>query len=124
MPDLTNLKVLVIEDNEDLVRFHLRWMEKSGITVLYSLNGNDGVEQLRSNPDTDLVVLDMNLPDTSGDKVFVELRSLKNDIPIIFYSGYSNRLGSIKEQPNIRILSKPFFLPALKDMVGELTNRK
>ncbi len=124
MPDLANLKILVVEDNEDLVRFHVRWMEKSGIKVIYSLDGNGGIEEMKANPDTDLVILDMNLPDTSGDKVFVELRKLKADIPVIFYSGYSNRLGGIAEEPNIRILSKPFFLPALKDMVGELTGRK
>ena len=123
MPDLAGLKILVVEDNEDLVRFHVRWMEKSGVSPVYSLTGNGGVEQLRENPDVDVVILDMNLPDITGDKVFVELRQIKPELPVIFYSGYSNLLGGIEAQANIRILSKPFYLPTLKDMVAEMVGR-
>lgn len=124
MPDLSDLKILIIDDTEDLIRFHLRWMEKDNIETFYSMNGQDGIDILRENPEIDLVVLDMNLPDKSGDLVFGELRAINPDLPVIVYSGYSSRLNMLENESNIKILGKPFFLPALKDMIGEMTGRK
>ena len=123
MSDLTGLKVLVIEDMPDLVKFHERWMGMEKVKVLSSLTGKGGIETLSRNPDIDLVILDMALPDMTGDQVFFELRKLNRDLPVIVYSGYNNRMDNLKDQQNIRLLNKPFFLPALKEMVVEMTGR-
>lgn len=123
MANLSNLNVLVIEDMPDLVKFHERWMGMEKVKVFSSLTGKGGVSLLEQNPDIDLVILDMTLPDMNGDQVFFELRKIKPELPVIIYSGYNNRMNSLSDQQNIRMLNKPFFLPTLRSMVGEMSGR-
>jgi len=123
MADLADLKVLVVDDMEDLVRFHKRWMGLEHIKVVSSLTGGGGVEQLRQNPDVDVILLDLVLPDMDDIQVFAEMRKLKPDVPVIVYSGHNDWLAKWSSQPNLKTLNKPFFLPTLKNMVGEMTGR-
>ena len=41
MPELSGLKILIIEDVQELVSYHLKWMRLQNIDTIYSLNGVD-----------------------------------------------------------------------------------
>jgi CheY-like chemotaxis protein len=43
----------------------------------------------------DLIIADMTMPNLTGDKLSVELMSIRPDIPIIICTGYSNTIRSI-----------------------------
>ncbi|MFH0914681.1 MAG: response regulator transcription factor [Chloroflexota bacterium] len=77
------MKVLVIEDDPGIVEtvslcFQLRW---SSTTVLSASEGLKGAEMVeRENPD--LVILDVELPDTDGFQVLREIRHF-SQVPVI-----------------------------------------
>jgi DNA-binding response OmpR family regulator len=73
--------VLVVEDEpklRDLVRSYL---ERDGFSVLTAATGSDGV-QLALTAQPDLVILDLGLPDISGETVAQEVRTA-TAIPIV-----------------------------------------
>ena len=114
MTGLKGVKVLVIEDIEDLLEFHRRWLTQRGAVFVGSLDGQGGIEKLRENLDISVVVLDMVLPDISGHAVFEELRRLKPDIPVVICTGYANLIEEYKGKHNVEGIHKPFQLPVLE----------
>src|SRR5688500_12193379 len=66
-------KVLIIDDEPDLVSALAAYFERAGHEVARALTAQEGIEAFRrSRPD--LVLLDVKLPDKSGFDVLSELR--------------------------------------------------
>ncbi|MBF8189670.1 response regulator transcription factor [Nonomuraea sp. K274] len=66
------MRVLVVEDQADLVEILLDGLRAEGMAVDGALGGADALEQLAVNR-YDVVVLDRDLPDVHGDEVCKEL---------------------------------------------------
>jgi DNA-binding response OmpR family regulator len=76
-----DIKVLIIDDEEKIVEVIKSYMEKEGFTAATAYNGKEALEQYKSfNPD--LVILDLMLPDVSGEEICKHIRSM-GDTPII-----------------------------------------
>lgn len=84
-------KILVIDDSVLLHRVYvsaLRRHTELGLTLLLAWNGMEGWTLLQSNPDTDLILLDVNMPVMNGHE-FLEWRrrdAALARIPIIMCS--------------------------------------
>ena len=57
-------KILLVDDEEDILEFLKYNLEQENFEVLVSTNGNDALEQISQNPD--LIVLDILLPEIDG----------------------------------------------------------
>ena len=68
-------RLLWVDDEIDLLRPHLLFMQGRGYHVDAVSNGDDALELLRLSP-YDLVLLDEQMPGRSGMQVFDELRRL------------------------------------------------
>jgi len=81
--------VLVAEDYES--NFHLleTILKIMDIKVLWVKNGNDAIESCISNPDIDLVLMDIKMPDISGYKATEEIKKKRPDLPIIAQTAYA-----------------------------------
>ena len=58
--------ILVIDDSSALRRTLALTLEHKGYRVLQARDGNEGLEQLRSNLQTDLVICDIEMPNVNG----------------------------------------------------------
>lgn len=102
-------------------------LERSGYKVLETTDGSEGLRLLLSNS-VDAIILDYQLPGTSGDVIATQMKLVKPEVPIILLSAYGplpkNKLKSVdmflfKSQPPRVLLStldqvlngwsKPFF---------------
>ena len=78
---MINQPILVIEDDSKIARVVKVYLEGAGYRVVHADTGKDAIEAaLREMPL--LAVLDLMLPDTSGEEVCQELRHI-GDFPII-----------------------------------------
>jgi two-component system alkaline phosphatase synthesis response regulator PhoP len=75
------MKILVIEDEQELVRVLRSYLEKAGFEVLTASRGDTGLTTWE-NTRPDLVILDLNLPGKDGLDVAREMRR-NADTPII-----------------------------------------
>ncbi len=74
-------KILVVDDEERMVRFiHLN-LEHDGFQVIEAFNGNQAINKARSNL-PDLVLLDVMMPDLDGFEVLRVLREVST-VPVI-----------------------------------------
>ena len=75
-------RLLWVDDEIDLLRPHLLFMQGRGYHVDAVSNGDDALELLRLSP-YDLVLLDEQMPGRSGMEVFDELRRLDARVPVV-----------------------------------------
>jgi DNA-binding response OmpR family regulator len=81
---MTAKRILVIEDDKDIVELVRYNLEKDGFQVLTSGDGSMGLAQVRKTP-PDLLVLDLMLPKLSGLEICKEIRrdASLNRLPIL-----------------------------------------
>lgn len=74
-------KILVVEDEKKIAKVIAAYLEREGYDVITTASGTQALRMAESeNPD--MVVLDLMLPDLSGEEVCAELRR-RSDVPII-----------------------------------------
>src|SRR5258707_10339403 len=81
-------RVLIVEDEPDLVRGLRDALEFEGFEILSSGLGREGVRLARDRA-PDLVLLDLMLPDMNGFAVCEEIRAPKPVLPIIMLTARS-----------------------------------
>lgn len=87
-------KVLIIDDEEDLVRLLKTVLQKEGIEQIVTAGtAKDGLKQFQSHA-PDLVLLDIMLPDGEGYEVCKQIRTTSN-IPILFLSAKTEEIDKI-----------------------------
>ncbi|GAB4489025.1 MAG: response regulator transcription factor [Anaerolineales bacterium] len=82
MPDeIERRKILVVDDEERMVRFIRLNLEHDGFQVSEAFNGRQAIQKLRDvNPD--LILLDVMMPDLDGFEVLEMVREISN-VPVI-----------------------------------------
>jgi CheY-like chemotaxis protein len=78
-------KVLVIDDDIRNVFALTSMLEQRGMKVVFAENGREGVERLQQHPNTDLVLLDIMMPEMDGYETAGAIRSMPRfeHLPII-----------------------------------------
>ena len=78
-------KVLIVDDDVRNVFALTSVLEGHGMEVLYAENGRDGLESLRANPDVDLVLMDIMMPELDGYETMQTVRKTSGfeRLPII-----------------------------------------
>lgn len=76
-----NKRILVVDDEERIVRFIRLNLEQDGFRVEEAFNGKDALDKLRQTL-PDLILLDVMLPDIEGFDVLAMIRE-NHDVPII-----------------------------------------
>jgi two-component system KDP operon response regulator KdpE len=79
--DLTNKRILVVDDEERIIRFIRLNLEQDGFQVEEAFTGKDAMNSLRETL-PDLILLDVMLPDIDGFEVLRMIRE-NHDVPII-----------------------------------------
>lgn len=116
-------RILVVED-ELLVRmFAVDVLEEEGFAVDQAGDGGEALTLL-SQADASLraVVVDLGLPDRSGDQLAAQMQTERPELPIVIASGRSER--ELRERfagdQRIAILVKPYTAAMLTDALASL----
>jgi PAS domain S-box-containing protein len=86
---LENKKILVVDDDEQN-RFSIsKLLETNKANVIQAVNGKNALEVWKVNPDIDVVLMDIMMPEMDGYEATAELRKLKggDKVPIIALTG-------------------------------------
>ena len=85
-------KVLVVDDDPDVVTFNVTIVEELGYTPLIAKNGEEGLRIVREEK-PDLVILDVLMPRQSGVRLYRELKTDESlgQIPVIMLSAIAEK---------------------------------
>ena len=89
-----NEKILIIEDEEDLVKGLELNLVDEGYEVDYALNGKEGLEKALAEP-PDLILLDIMMPGMDGLEVCRRLRENKMNVPILMLTAKGEEIDKV-----------------------------
>lgn len=113
-------KILLIDDEPDLVDIIKTRLEISDFNVITAYDGEEGLRKLlKEKPD--LVLLDLRMPKMDGYTFIKEARVNKTvkDIPIIVVTGVENIQDILKLEGVRDYIEKPFDIEILLEKIDE-----
>ena len=120
-------RILFIDDEEVLLEIGSQILEQLGYEVVTKKSSVRALELFRAEPDRfDLVITDMTMPHMTGDKLALELMTIRPHIPIILCTGHS-RLVSEEKAKDIGIgafVMKPLVMRNLAETVRKVLDEK
>jgi PAS domain S-box-containing protein len=119
-------RILIVDDEAKNVDICKSMLERLGYHVRCTTSAEKALEEFRLFSDQfDLVITDMTMPKITGDRLALELLSIKPEIPVILSTGFSERITSEKaESLGIRkLLNKPFSINEVACLIRSTLDR-
>ena len=82
------LKIIVADDDETSTKLLSNYFRKSGHQIIPVSTGLKAIESCRKNPDTDLVLMDIQMPEMDGYRATKKIRQFNKDVIIIAQTAY------------------------------------
>ena len=79
---MENIKILWVDDEIDVLKPHILFLEQKGYDVDVSNNGSEALEMVRENP-YDIVFLDEQMPGISGIETLEQMKSEYPNLPVV-----------------------------------------
>ena len=117
---------IIIADDEQLIRKLVNdFLTNSGYTVLEAQDGAEALKLFEENPDTDLLILDIMMPEYDGWEVARTVRKT-SDVPIMMLTARSQDFDQITgfESGADDYVTKPFSPAVLVKRVEAILKRK
>ncbi len=114
-------KVLVTDDEEDilvLLKFRLQF---SGYEIIQATNGEETLSKVKTEK-PDILILDYKLPDMDGDKIARLVKEERN-IPILIFTANINFLKTAQCEAIDDFILKPFDPEDLLGKIGSLLDK-
>jgi len=120
---LESRTVLLVEDEQALLKLARRTLTSIGFTVLEATNGSQALEiARRTEARIDLLLTDVIMPDTSGFDLAEQLAPLRPQMSVLYMSGYSDAALAKRgiRETEISIVHKPFTRDELTRRIEEV----
>jgi two-component system, cell cycle sensor histidine kinase and response regulator CckA len=104
-------KILVVDDEFPVRNVLAVSLEHLGYTVDTAASGMEALEKFKQAAGRyDLVILDMLMPQMTGDQVFEQLQLLRAGLPVLLISGFSSEenVRKVLDRGGKGLLQKPF----------------
>lgn len=88
-------KVLVLDDEDNIRSFIVINLKRAGYETVEADTGKDALEQFRRNPDVDVALLDVMLPDIDGFEVCRAIRAASKRVGIIMLTARTQEMDKV-----------------------------
>ena len=85
---LKGKKILIVEDDLSSRLYLNKILEKTGVSILNAGDGQEAVNVALSNPDLDIILMDIQLPVMDGYSALSKIREFRKDLIIIAQTAY------------------------------------
>ena len=92
--------VLVAEDYESNYYLLETILKTMDIKVLWVKDGTDAIESCLSNPDIDLVLMDIMMGETNGLEILDQIQAVHPQLTVIMMTGYASADTAIESSKN------------------------
>lgn len=116
------VRVLVIEDEILIQMLAVQYLEDAGFIAETADSAAEALDKLQSaNGEVGAIILDIGLPDRSGDVLTREIRAIYPSVPIVLATGHlrSDFQSVVDDHRGIAFLSKPYSADSLISALRE-----
>ena len=82
-----DIKILVIDDEEDFRMLMKMWLESKGYSVIQAPDGAAGIEVVKAEK-PNIIFVDLRMPGMDGSETISGIRQFDKKVPIIIISSY------------------------------------
>jgi len=86
--DWSSKKCLLVDDNKDVLIYLNRILTDTGVAIITARSGFEALAIIKANPDIDVVLLDMQMPEMNGIEATKEIRKIRKNLPIIAQTAF------------------------------------
>jgi two-component system cell cycle sensor histidine kinase/response regulator CckA len=114
--------LLIVDDEEALLRVAARLLEKAGYRVLVAHNGVEGLDLWHQRrPEIALILSDVSMPRMGGHDLLERVRAEAPDLPFIVMSGEPEGEAEYLERfTRVQLMTKPWEAAALLAVIRDL----
>jgi len=100
--------ILIVEDDADIGELMQLLLEREGYSVSVASDGLEALQQLRTEVEPDLILLDLMMPRMDGEQFLKRMRADHHaDIPVVILSGHVSAQAKARELHAACCLMKP-----------------
>jgi two-component system, cell cycle sensor histidine kinase and response regulator CckA len=124
-PGSPQKKVLVIDDEPEILEVIQQCLEAGGFQVLTASSSKEGLELYEKRyREIGLVLLDYLMPEMTGDLVFECLQRVNPDVRVILLTGCEDNVAKRMFESGLRgYIQKPFYAEDLVERIREELNQ-
>lgn len=122
---MTIERILVIDDEPNVIGLCQRALKKQGFAVEGALSGEEGLQLLKEEG-FDLILLDLKLPDHDGTDMLYTIREMDQEVAVVIITGHGTMEAAIRAVKSGAqdFLLKPFTPEELTTSVQGVLERK
>jgi len=118
--DVQNIRVLIVEDSEDMRDLVKLLLEEAGYETLTAADGREALKYIEDNRQLiDMVITDVQIPEATGHEILAAARAQRGETPVIVITAF----GSVEQAVDMvqsgafQYLTKPFNKKKLLSLV-------
>jgi len=115
---------LIVDDDRDVAALFRHVLDLAGFRTEIAFHGQVALERL-SNCQPDIVLLDLNLPGVSGNRILelIQKDDRLRHVKVVVITGYAQAVSALSTQPDL-VLMKPVSVEQLTDLIKRITLSK
>jgi signal transduction histidine kinase len=116
------LKVVVVDDDVEVLRPLCAYLQSSGYEVVSAQGGVEGLEAIQA-ARPDVVLSDIAMPGVSGIELCRRVQSMELGIPIVLMSGWASEVDplQVRDAGAQALLAKPFSMQQVTELLSSVT---
>jgi len=116
-------KIMVVDDESEIVNLFNAFLTKHGFEVVKCLGGQRAIEVIDSEEfnTVDLILLDRKMPNVDGVEILNHLKSVSKKVPVIMLTGSLG--GKVKDVEVDELLTKPLDLHEVLKKINKFVKK-
>lgn len=82
-------KIMIVDDDPSIQLYYQKIFEKTKATVFYPNSGMEALKLLNEIKNLDLVLLDLQMPEMSGEETFIKMKKLRPNLKVVAQTAYA-----------------------------------
>ncbi len=84
-----NHVILICEDDDNNLYYFKELFSKTNTFILWARNGNEAVKSVKENPNIDLVLMDLKMPEMNGWEATKIIKTIRPELPVIAQTAHA-----------------------------------
>jgi DNA-binding NtrC family response regulator len=119
------IRILLVDDEADLVEFLAHLLLKRGYTVTATMSGAEAIEAVEAQV-FDVALLDLKMPQMDGIEVLTKIREIQPYLEVIMITGHGSTNSALEagRLNAFRYMLKPYKVEELLEQIQEAYNHR